>query len=331
MRYQSKAVEMLEWTLEMDLKKDVENIALSQLKRMGVKPSGKKDIVYEYFNLRKKLITKKPRAIEKSKEFNCPAEYGEKLASLERDILLGNDLNKYQGKKVFSPAFSDTLLNDWNIVHFHLEDKADAKDPRFIARSDYLLFAWVSETTVYFIQVYRHKEGFAKQELVKIISRNWPKLLQGHIWEGKLIKQITDEEYSKLRKHGVSTLVQVNDHEVCIIPGGGYSSDGSSTEAVRKSIDVENILWDCNQIVLNKMWRIINDIRIVTGKFEKNMSVKVMALLLGSENRITLVEEINQVIIQLVFQEPHGILRVINPRSYTISVKNAWMPIETKK
>lgn len=61
------------------------------------------------------------------------------------------------------------------------------------------------------------------------------------------------------------------------------------------------------------------------------MSVKVMALLLGSENRITLVEEINQVIIQLVFQEPHGILRVINPRSYTISVKNAWMPIETKK
>lgn len=331
LQYKSKTVEMFEWTLEMDLKKDVENIALSQFKRMGVKPSGKKDIVYEYFNLRKKLITKKPRLIRKSKEFNCPAGYEEKLKSLERDILLGNDLNKYQGKKALLPVFPDGLLNDWNIVHFHIGNKPDKNDPRFSERSDYLLFAWVSETIVYFIQVYRHKEGFAKQELVKIISGNWPELLRGHIWEGRLTKQITDEEYSKLRKHGVTTLVQVNDHEMCLIPGGGYSSDGSSTEAVRKFMDVENLLWDCNQIVLNKIWRIINDIRSVTGKFEKNMSLKVWSLLLGPEYRITLVEEINQVIIQLIFQEPHGILRVINPRSYTISVENAWMPIEAKR
>ena len=331
MQYYSNAVEMLEWTLEMDLKKDIENIVLSQMQRMGISPSGKKDIVYEYFNLQKKLITMRPRAIKKSKEFNCPAGYKEKLESLERDILQGNDLNKYQGKGAFVPDFSDGLLNDWNIVHFHLENRVDPKDHRFVARSDYLLFAWVSETAVYFIRIYRHKEGFSQQELVKIISQNWPELLRGHVWEGRLTKQINDEEYSKLRKHGVSTFVQINDHEICIMLGGGYSSDGSSTEAVRKSMEVENLLLACIQIILNRMWIIIRDIRIVTGKFENNMSIKVLNLILGAENRITLVEESNQVIIQLVFQEPHGILRVLNPRSCKISVKNGWMPIEVKR
>ena len=64
-------------------------------------------------------------------------------------------------------------MNDWNIVHFHLSRRF--RDDGFVKRSNYQIFAWITDDCIYMIQVYPHKADFlyCKKELLNIVERNF--------------------------------------------------------------------------------------------------------------------------------------------------------------
>lgn len=115
------------------------------------------------------------------------------------------------------------------------------------------------------IQVYPHKEDFlyCKQELLEIIERNWPKLLEPYILKdvANLNEQFDDEQYEKIREAHVTTLVQTKNNKVYGLLGGGYMSDGSSGEAIRNEFFWNNRLKICEDIIKRNMTSIMNVIR----------------------------------------------------------------------
>lgn len=129
-----------------------------EMQRVGINPSNTRNILYEYFNMLKRIISIRPRRVVYSKEFQCPEEYKPALLEFEDNARNGKNLNKYQSDKITRPEESDDLLNDWNIVHFHLSRRF--RDDGFAKRSNYQIFAWITDDCIYMIQVYPHKADF---------------------------------------------------------------------------------------------------------------------------------------------------------------------------
>ena len=79
-----------QWSLEMDLIKDLELFMKKEMQRVGINPSNTRNILYEYFNMLKRIISIRPRRVVYSKEFQCPEEY--KPALLEFIFIFQDDL-----------------------------------------------------------------------------------------------------------------------------------------------------------------------------------------------------------------------------------------------
>ena len=255
MIYYSHLLELEQWSLEMDLVRDLEFFMEKEMKRVGITPSNTRNISYEYFNMLKRMISIRPRRVVRSKEFYYPQEYEQAFLEFEDNARKGKNLNKYQSDKITKPEESDDLLNDWNIVHFHLSKRF--RNDGFVKRSDYQIFAWITDNCIYMIQVYPHKEDFlyCKQELLEIIERNWPKLLEPYILKdvASLNEQFDDEQYEKIREAHVTTLVQTKNNKVYGLIGGGYMSDGSSGEAIGKAFFLNSRLKICEDIIKRNM------------------------------------------------------------------------------
>ena len=50
---------------------------------MGINPSNTRNILYEYFNMLKRIISIRPRRVVYSNEFQCPEEYKPALLEFE--------------------------------------------------------------------------------------------------------------------------------------------------------------------------------------------------------------------------------------------------------
>ena len=184
MNYHSNALEMTQWSLEIDLKKDLESFMEKQMRKMNIPPSGTRSIMYEYFNTQKRVIAATPRKVLYSRDFQCPEEYQEALLQFEQSAREGKNLNAYLSDQIRKTEKADDLLNDWNIYHFHLTRRF--REDGFAKRSDYQIFAWVTADCIYMIQIYPHREAhlYTKKELLKIIETNWPELLKPHHIKG---------------------------------------------------------------------------------------------------------------------------------------------------
>ena len=215
------------WSLDIDLNRDLAFLMNASLKRRGIQ-TGQRDPVYEYFNFIKRTVAVRPRRIVRSEEFHVPPEYEKALEYFENDVKTGRDLNKYLSEAILQPAKSDELLYDWNIVHFHLTKRF--REDGFAKRSDYQIFAWVAEDCLYMIQIYPHdsrKEPFlyAKQELVRIVERNWPQLLEPYRIPGasELTEKLDDETYDRIHKaHAITLYITVK-----MYPCSGGTDTGS--------------------------------------------------------------------------------------------------------
>ena len=255
MNYHSNALETVQWSLEIDLKKDLESFMEKQMRKMNIPPSGTRSIMYEYFNTQKRVIFETPRKVVYSREFQCPEEYQEALSQFEQSAREGKNLNTYLSDQIRKPEKSDDLLNDWNIYHFHLTKRF--REDGFAKRSDYQIFAWVTADCIYMIQIYPHKEAhlYTKKELLKIIEENWPELLKPHHIQGavRLSVQLDDEQYGVLRDAHATSFVELGENKVYGLIGGGYMSDGSSGEAVRREQFWHNRLKICEMVIRGNM------------------------------------------------------------------------------
>ena len=150
-----------------------------------------------------------------------------------RDLLTeGQNLNCFLSERVDSATGKrsrDGLLWDFGMHHFHLSKEVEASG--FVKRSDYLLFAIITQKSAYFVDVRPHNDpqslGWVRQELLNIVHSNWPELIESNVLRGVTGNVITDEEKKELRRKNTNHVADLGGSAVAPF-GGGTMGDGSS-------------------------------------------------------------------------------------------------------
>lgn len=226
------------YSVNINLKKDWEQLTREYLKDEGFKVDDKYEAI-DYFKALRKIIPCKPREIFHSKEFDCPQEILGDLKLIEKVIKKGDSLKPFMSRRFKDIKYNDLLLNDWNIHHFHLSSELEIKNGKYtglMKRSDWLLMTFINDDAAYFINVYPHGEKYlwTRKSMLEIISRNWPELIEKFKLKEikELGKPISEKEYAELRRCKALVLTQLDEGSVFAPIGGGYASSGASIMAV---------------------------------------------------------------------------------------------------
>lgn len=191
-------------------------------------------LIYEYSNLRERLIPAKPRKIIYSKNFIRKPDCENGLKLLEEKIKNGKSITPHLSRKILQAKYSDGLLFDFGIYHLHLGVQQDEKHPILIEGKDDILYAAFTENEAFFICIDKHGR-WGDTELLKIIQTEFPEVLEK--WELPNVTGLsfypTEEERIKLRKIGINTPVEVNG-KYYITPGGGINTARTSSSGVLK-------------------------------------------------------------------------------------------------
>jgi hypothetical protein len=110
------------------------------------------------------------------------------------------------------------------VQHFHLDVKGTRN----------LLFSFVHEETgtMYHLDIGEH--NFVRQELVAILKRNWPDVLEPFEMKGiQFSGGYTDAEIGAFRKNGGNVAVPTGGDRAVAAIGGGLSTAGIGIQAVR--------------------------------------------------------------------------------------------------
>ena len=114
--------------------------------------------------------------------------------------------------------------------HFHLSRKLDKSG--FVERSDYLLFAVVADTEVFFVDVRMHRDPedllWVRQDLLNIVHSNWPELTDARVLHGVSGNTLKDEEKRELRRKNINHIPNLGEQAVAPL-GWGTNSAGGST------------------------------------------------------------------------------------------------------
>ena len=133
----------------------------------------------------------------------------------------------------------DGLLWDFGVHHFHL-GKSMMPDG-FMDRSDYLLFAVLTENTAYFVDVRPHRDPerleWVQQDLLSVVHANWPELVAPHVLHGVLPSPVSDKELKELRRKHVNHAPELGGAAIAPL-GGGTMSDGSSSMCRLRAIQL---------------------------------------------------------------------------------------------
>ena len=221
--------------INVDFVSDWKVIQYNWLKNNGFRVDPKENdqqMSLYYFNVLKRWIPSKPRSVLISRELRSKENYQEKLAAFIHAVQKGDDINKFQSRKILKPDYKDMLLFDWDIYHFHLGNRK--KDGFFVERTELLLFAMVDESEIYFIDIMPHN-NWTNRQLLQIVNNNWPYLLE-HCDSGfiEMECEISDEDLSELREIGVSAFVKLENGKYYCSPGGGYTMKKHSSDVFRK-------------------------------------------------------------------------------------------------
>lgn len=292
--------------MKIDLCKDFDNLLNDRISKIGVRRKSINDSSMDYFRLMHRIIKKRPRKIEKAKDFNCPIKYAKKLEYIERCILLGRNLMPFTSRTIKDLNEEDLLLSDWGIYHFHISDELDKKkNDGFMTRSDYLLMVRIQNDTVYFIKTIPHKTKnvWGLKEYVQIIKDNWPETIERNQYDGVYsLIHLNEEQYLEYRKSHITTLLELDDGSSYMCIGGGYCADGTSSNALR-----ENDFWytrvECaEEIIVNNWKRFCLENRQLYELFQ-NIDVKEIHLINFGENKILLRESNTGLFIEIEFNK----------------------------
>jgi hypothetical protein len=189
-----------------------------------------------FFNVKHREISQRPRTVLRSRELSrqpLSRKVRRTLKEIESVSLKGHNLNHYLSERLLRPEYNDALLNDWGIHHMHL-GRGGATPNGFSPRSRELLFVMARPNTLYFIRVGEHpneqRDDFCDQELVEVVHRNWPDILQSYHLVGASTVGLTQLQRKTIRSKfvGVTTTV---DGTVYRSMGGGQMASGLSMDA----------------------------------------------------------------------------------------------------
>ena len=219
-----------------------------------------RDIIIKYLNILHRQIEVKPRIVLQSREFNCPPDHQPVVEKIRRKAESGENLNTYLSDKLLCADFCDELLLHWGIHHFHLGKKMDKSG--FVKGTWELLFARITDTHVYFIDVKGHS-SWSDRQLLEIQQKNWPDVMSEFRLKGivRLQENLSDKQIYRLRNAGVNTLIQLSDGSVFGNFGFGMTMAGRNTAnrnagAMREYMHWANRLKEMEEFVkgqINKM------------------------------------------------------------------------------
>ena len=130
---------------------------------------------------------------------------------LRQHLVDGVNVNAFLSKNILNAAGWDGLLWSYGMHHFHLGPETD-KDG-FVKRSGHLLFAIVTPTDAYFVDVKPHPEkdgiGWVSQELLQIVHSSWPELIEANVLHGVFGDELTDEEVQELRRKNMNAPINI--------------------------------------------------------------------------------------------------------------------------
>lgn len=300
MFYKSPILNAFQWTLEISIQNDFKNRIYNELQRAGYKDATEKDAVYQYYNLRKRRIEPKPRTVMYSKEFACPAGYEKAMEEFTAKIKNGEDLMPFQSQKIQKSEYNDLLLNDWGIQHFHLTRRF--RDDGFAARSQFQIFAYVTEDRFYLIQAYPHDAAdlYSKQKMVRILRDNWPEITERFRAEGitHLTEKLDDHAYARIREAHILSLLELGENEVYYPIGGGYSSTGLASSALWQADYWLNRLALFQKLLVDHGEQLGQLIRQMSGHGQQRCDMKLRLLWIDSADKVTLFESNTGLIVQ---------------------------------
>ena len=181
----------------MGFRSDLASLIRQELDNAGIEYEDDLDLrllTARYFELLTRRIVPTPRQVHFSNELNYSLDKLLREPSAEsrrnardawravfviRQLLAeGRNVTGFLSKQIDELMFTDGLLWDFGIHHFHLNTTFEPTG--FVKRSDYLLFAIVTDTDAYFLDIRPHHDPdglqWVQQDLIDIAYSNWPKL-----------------------------------------------------------------------------------------------------------------------------------------------------------
>lgn len=203
------------------------------------------DFAARYCEMRTSWIDPRPRDVHFSREIHqslgkltCEKDKDKRdraikawrtVFYLRHLFVTGGRVTPHLSKEVKKTTSRDGLLWDYGMHHFHLCRKLD--ESGFIERSDYLLFAVVADTDVFFVDVRMHKDPekllWVRQDLLKIVYANWPELIEASILHGVNGNKLTDAEKKELRRKNINHVPNIGTQPVAPLGGGTNLAGGS--------------------------------------------------------------------------------------------------------
>ena len=141
----------------------------------------------------------------------------------------GGDLTPYLSRGIKDATSRDGLLWDYGMHHFHLSSRVEKSG--LIRRSDYLLFAIVTDDRTFFVDVRKHRDPqdlqWVRQDLLEIVHTNWAEITGALVLRGVGGSTLTDEQKKELRRKNVNSVHGFGEYATMPL-GGGTTGDGGS-------------------------------------------------------------------------------------------------------
>ena len=226
----------------MDFKADLVNIIKQQFDEHSIRYRSDGDASYfasRYYEMLTRRIVPAPRRVHFSDKLHdtlgklaqeTSVEQREKALEawrtvfyIRRLLVEGQNVTRFLSKFVDKLTFSDGLLWDFGMHHFHLS---------FVKRSDYLLFAIITQEDAFFVDARPHPKRrdlieWVRQDLLRIVHSNWPELIKSKVLRGVKGTVLTDQQKKELRRKKANQAAQIGGNAIAPL-GGGTTAAGSS-------------------------------------------------------------------------------------------------------
>lgn len=196
------------------------------------------EILLEFITVRLKLIEPQQRIVKMSPPLLNKLFTHNKRKEIEHlfhQANSGNNINRFQSRKLLQSRFHDHMLNEWHIYHFHLSLEFEKKS-KFAKQVDDLLFAYITQNHIIFLDIDKHKPGiFAHEKWLEILHDFFPELISEfkvEHWKD-VNPKVNAEERQELWDKGYSLgLTKIRD-TVYSSPGIGRSTSGHGMDVTK--------------------------------------------------------------------------------------------------
>lgn len=208
-----------------------------------------------------KYIIPRPRNVHISKELadslnTYPTATQEAVRRMAEWVEQGVDINCFQGRGLYGKGPRDYQNMIYGVIHLHLSAKKGEKAPvikagGFAKPSSYLLYAYFTVKSAYFIKVQEHPEAvktgdpipveWISKEILVIMERNWPELLAAAKFENAYLCDengapitVDDKALATLSSHHINSAISIGEN-IYMAPNFGMTCSGNSLKAAMQA------------------------------------------------------------------------------------------------